>query len=325
MAKPVKITVIGAGSATFSMGLVRDLVLTENLAGSLVSFMDVNQERLDMIHRLAERYVAELGAHLRFEKTTDQRRALAEADFVINTAGTEYGHWEESRALAKKHGYANGASFGVNYYNLKLMMDVAHDMEQVCPNAWLIQSGNPVLEGTTLMTRQTNLRIIGLCHGHYGYQNIARALGLDPAQVTWTAPGLNHLIWLTEFRYQGKDAYPLIDEWLATKAAAYWKDREDHPDKYGLEDQMSRAVMDQYRRFGLMPVGDTTRDGGWWYKTDIDTQVYWYGPTGGFASDLHLPPFFKQHYARIDEIHAVATDASRKVTEAFPPVKTREQ
>jgi alpha-galactosidase len=57
MGMPIKVTVIGAGSATFSLGLVKDLCLTQNLAGSQVSFMDVDEGRLGMIHRLAERYV----------------------------------------------------------------------------------------------------------------------------------------------------------------------------------------------------------------------------------------------------------------------------
>ena len=211
--------------------------------------------------------------------------------------------------------------------NLKLMLDVARDIERICPDAWLIQSGNPVFAGTTLMTRQTGIKIIGLCHGHYGYQIMARAIGLDPDKVSWVAPGLNHVIWLSEFRYAGKDAYPLLDEWIENEAQQYWRDQEENPEKYEgqLEDRMSRAVIDQYRRFGLMPIGDTTRDGGWWYKTDLDTRVFWYGPTGGFASDLHLPPFWKRHYARIDEIHKIARDASQSVLEAFPPVKTREQ
>lgn len=326
MGTPIKVTVVGAGSSTFSLGLVKDLCLTENLAGSHVTFMDIDQERLDMIHRLAERYVAELGVSLTFEKTTERREALQDSDFVINTAGREYSYGEQRRALSRKHGYYSGPNFPVNYMmNLPLMLEVAQDVEQVCPKAWLIQSGNPVREGSPLITRQTGVKYIGLCHGHYGYRSIAQVLGLDPDKVTWTAPGLNHLIWLTEFRYQGRDAYPLVDEWIETQAEAYWQDRVDHPDKYGLEDYMSRAVIDQYRRFGLLPVGDATRGGGWWYKADLESRLFWYGPTGGFGSDVHRGPFLERHYRRLDEIHEVARDPSRSVLEAFPPVKTREQ
>jgi alpha-galactosidase len=325
MGKPVKITVIGAGSATFSLGLVKDLVLTENLAGSQVTFMDIDAGRLETVHQLANRYVKELGGKLTFESTTDRATALQDADFVINTAGTEYGHMEENLALPRKHGYYSGPSFGVSYHNFNLMMDVARDIVKICPNAWLIQSGNPVYEGTTLMTRHTNVKVIGLCHGHYGYRNISQVLGLDPDKVKWMAPGLNHTIWLTEFRYEGKDAYPILEDWIVQRAEAYWEERKNHPEKYGLEDQMSRAVIDMYRRFGLLPVGDTTRGGGWWYKTDLETRLRLYGPTGGFFSEVHLAPFLKQHYARVEEIRKVATDPSQSVLKAFPPVKTREQ
>ena len=52
----VKVTIIGAGGVVFSLGLVKDLCLTDGLAGSTVSFMDINEERLDVIYRLAGRY-----------------------------------------------------------------------------------------------------------------------------------------------------------------------------------------------------------------------------------------------------------------------------
>jgi alpha-galactosidase len=325
MGTPIRLTVIGAGSATFSMGLVRDICLTPNLAGSLICFMDIDEERLAMIQRMAERYVQELGGKLTFAKTTDRQRALRDADFVINTAGTEYVHYAENRELAKRHGYYSGVPFSVNYDNLTIMMGVARDMERICPNAWLIQSGNPVYEGTTLMSRQTGVQVIGLCHGHYGYRNVSQVLGLDPSKVRWVAPGLNHNIWLQEFRYEGRDAYPILDAWIENGAEAYWQDRVDHPAKYGVEDQMCRAVVEHYHRFGLLPIGDTARGGGWWYKADLPTRLHWYGPTGGYNSDVHFPPYYKRHNDRVAEIARVASDPTRSVLEAFPPEKTREQ
>ena len=325
MATPVKVTVIGAGSVQFSLGVVKDLCLTENLAGSHVTLMDINEGRLETIHRLAERYVKELGARLTFDRTADRRRALKEADFIINTAGKENWPREGRRLLHQKYG-KTGGNFPIGYmYNLPLMLDVARDVEAICPNAWLIQSGNPVREGVPLITRETGVKIIGLCHGHYGYINVAKVLGLDPDKVTWTAPGLNHCIWLTEFRYEGQDAYPLLDEWIATRAEAYWRDREEHRENYGLEDHMSRCVIDQYRKFGLLPIGDTTRGGGWWYKTDIETRVFWYGPWGGFGSELHLKPWRESLQERWRKVQEAVDDPSRSLPEVFPPLKTREQ
>lgn len=326
MSTPVKVTVIGAGSATFSVGLVRDLCMTEELAGSHVCFMDIDAERLEMIHLLAKRYVQELGGQLTFEKTTNREHALRDADFIVNTAAhMERDRWEEGRDLHRKYGYYSGASFGVNYYNLNLMLNIARDIERVCPDAWLIQSGNPVFEGTTLMSRETGIQVIGLCHGHYGYLRTAQILGLDPENVTWVAPGLNHVIWLNEFRYKGQDVYPRVDEWIRNEAQDYWKDREEHPDNYPVEDYMSRGVIDQYRRFGLLPVGDATRHGGWWYKTDLETRVFWHGPYGGFASDLETPPRHDRKQRAVVQVREVASDPSRSVLEAFPPTKSREQ
>ena len=71
MAKAIKISVVGAGSAQFSLGLVRDLCLTEGLAGSHISFMDNHEGRLDMIYKLGTRYAQEMGAKLTFDKTMD--------------------------------------------------------------------------------------------------------------------------------------------------------------------------------------------------------------------------------------------------------------
>src|SRR5512141_1675207 len=105
MGTPVKIAVIGAGSAVFSLGLIRDLCLQESLSGSTVSFVDIDPERLEMIHRLAVRYADELGVALRCEKTIDRAAALQDAGFVINTAARGHADEEAERAVGNEHGY----------------------------------------------------------------------------------------------------------------------------------------------------------------------------------------------------------------------------
>ena len=83
---PLKVSIFGAGSVVFSLGLVKDLCLTRGLEGTLVSFTDIDEERLDVIHKLGERYAQDLGASLTFEATRDREVSLKDADFVINTA-----------------------------------------------------------------------------------------------------------------------------------------------------------------------------------------------------------------------------------------------
>jgi alpha-galactosidase/6-phospho-beta-glucosidase family protein len=75
MATAVRIGVIGAGSAVFSLGLVKDIILTPGLAGSQIVFMDINPERLAAVTRLAGRYADEIDADLRFEQTADREPA----------------------------------------------------------------------------------------------------------------------------------------------------------------------------------------------------------------------------------------------------------
>ena len=159
MPKPVRISVIGAGSATFSLGLVKDLCLTRNLTGSEVSFMDIDGHRLEAVTRMAERYTEEVGSDLRFEQTTNREDSLKGADFVINTAMVQSHHHQRAmREMMEKYGYYYNSVQGGSFYQFGLMMEVARDMEQICPDAWLIQSSNPVFDGCTLMTRRRGSR-----------------------------------------------------------------------------------------------------------------------------------------------------------------------
>jgi alpha-galactosidase len=324
MPKSVKIAVIGAGSAEFSLGLVKDLSLTPSLSGSHVSFMDINPDRLDMIYDFATRYADEVSAELTFDKTTDRQASLEDADFVINTAFVQgHYHARAAREVTARHGYYYGGVGLGSWYQLRLMLDVARDMERLCPDAWLIQSGNPVFTGSTLMARETGIKVCGLCHGHYGYAGIAMTLGIDPRKVTWQAPGLNHSIWLTHFYYEGKDAYPLIDEWIETKGQEYW---DTHIARGTHDIQMSRSAVHQYRMYGLFPIGDTPRRGGWWYHTDIETKKYWFGqPWGGPDTELARPIFVERLEKRIADMNRLASDPQASISEFFGTKKTHEQ
>lgn len=327
MATPIKIAVIGAGSAQFSLGLVKDICLTPTLAGSMVHFMDINPERLEMISKLAARYSNELGQELKIESTTDLYTSLTDADFVISTAAVKSHHHQRAmRDVSAKHGYYYGGTNLGGFYQLRLMLDVAHAMEEVCPDAWLIQSGNPVYEGCTLMTRETSIKVCGLCHGHYGVLRIAEVLGLDlsnPNDLTWQAPGLNHNIWLTHFYYKGEDTYPLLDEWIKTQGEEYWR---THVASRTHDIQMSRGTIHQYQMFGLMPIGDTPRRGGWWYHTDIQTKKHWFGePWGGPDTELARPFFVENLEKRITQMTEIANDPKASLVEAFGADKTREQ
>jgi len=317
----VKITLIGAGSATFSAGIVRDLCVTPGLHGSHVALMDVDAERLAMVTRLAERLSDELNAALSVSQTLDREEALRGADFVINTAQVGGHAWTEAqRELAERHGYYRGVrlhNFGQAAFHLK----VARDVERLCPDAWLIQSANPVFEACTLMHRETAIKVLGLCHGHYGYKEIARVLGLELEHVSAQMPGFNHWIWMTDFRYRGQDAYTLLDAWIATEAEAYWA----NDDRGFAANQMRRAAIHQYQLYGLMPIGDTPRMVGWWYHTDLPTKQRWFGPLGGFDSEIGWGQYLENIEQRVQRVRAAAQDETTPISATFRPVQGDEQ
>ncbi|MDG6913189.1 MAG: alpha-glucosidase/alpha-galactosidase, partial [Nitrososphaerota archaeon] len=158
-----RISVVGAGSTNFSLELVKDICLTPSLAGSTISFMDIDQKRLDAVHTLASRYAKEMKIDLKLEKTTERRRSLQDADFVINLA-LVVGHKGYTKVwdMARKRGYRFGGSyhvmhdegFWINFYQFRLFESIVEDVLEVCPNAWYIQLANPVLAATTYLRRK---------------------------------------------------------------------------------------------------------------------------------------------------------------------------
>jgi len=302
----VKIGVIGAGSIAWASTLVRDLCLTKSLWNSTVSLMDKDNERLDLIYGSAKRYASEVKAELKFEKTTNRAEAVKDADFVINTAmagGHQY--YERMRALSEKHGYYRGINSVEwnmisdyhtiwGYYQFRLMMDVARDIEESSPDAWLLLLANPVFDGTTLVSRESKAKVIGLCHGHLGYHEMTEVLGLESKDVEVVSAGFNHVIWMTKFQHKGEDAHPILDEWIEEKARKYWRtwyQKQTNP----FDLQMSPAAIDMYRTYGSVPVGDSVRGGTWKYHWNLEVKKKWFGPTGGPDSETGWKLYLSGH------------------------------
>lgn len=316
---PVKISIIGAGSAVFSMRLVNDLCKTKGLAGSLISLMDIDETRLSGVYDLATRYVKELGGDLRFEKTTKLEESLRDADFVINTAMVGgHNYLERARQIGEKHGYYRGIDtqeFNMvsdyytlsNFNQLKFFVDVARTMEKLCPNAWLLQTANPVFEGTNLIKRCSKIKVVGFCHGHYGVHEMAEVLGLDMKKVDWQVAGFNHAIWLNRFLYDGKDGYKFVDKWI-DESLETWKP------KTPFDLQLSPASIDMYKFYGQMPIGDTPRNGSWKYNYNLETKKKWYGePWGGADSEIGWKWYQDRLKMITDAINYLSTNKSIKL------------
>lgn len=318
---PPTIAIIGAGSAVFSLGLIRDLCLTERLHGSTVRLMDVDAARLAAITRLCQRYSDEQGAGITTVATTDRREALAGADFVINTALVPgYAGMRDGWEVARRHGYRFGGSlhvmhdepFWVNAYQLRFFEAVVQEVQELCPEAWYLQVANPVLAGITWLSRRyPDVKMVGLCHGFAGVYKLADVLGLDRAGLTYEIPGVNHTVFLTHCYHNGQDVFPLLDQWIATGAPEYWKSCPP-------SDYLGPAAIDLYQRFGVFPIGDTCSPGGgswpWWYHTDAATEQRWHEDPAAWWQR-----YFTRSAQRVAEIERAALDESVPVSETFPP------
>jgi alpha-galactosidase len=331
----VNISIIGAGSVVFSANFIRDLCVTKSLWGSRVTLMDISKERLRMVRNLAVRYMKETKADLKIRTTMSRKKALEDAEFVICTVKVGgYQPMETEREIAERYGYYRGIGDRVcdyyggigAYHQLKFFLDLARDMEETCPDAWLIETANPVFEGTNLISRETKIKVVGVCHGHLGYRELAEALGLSLKDVSVEVAGFNHCVWLTHFLYRGRDAYPLLDKWIEKKAEKYWKSEEFLKGLPWETEQLSPAAVDMYRQFGLFPIGDTIRSASpWWYHIDLETKKRWFGPTGGFDSEIGWSIYLEYREKILKKMECLFRDRSASLTKEFPPVPSGEQ
>jgi alpha-galactosidase/6-phospho-beta-glucosidase family protein len=332
----MKISIIGAGSIRFSLQLIGDMAKTKSTSDSHVSIMDINEEKLNAIYLLAQKYANELNSGLRFEKTTDLSLALDSADFVINTAAPCLypDHYEKINQVGEKHGYYRGIDsreFNMvstynyalcSYYDLKFTLNLAQSMEKLCPNAWLLQTANPVFEITQVVSKLTNTNIVGFCHGFSGVFEVFRSLKLNPKEVDWQVAGVNHGIWLNRFLYQGKNAYPMLDRWIEEESQS-WEPKNPW------DVQFSPAVIDMYKFYGLLPIGDTCRNGTWKYNFNLNTKKNWYGKFGGIDNEIERPKFHQELFDKKQKLFELAKmvegDPQLNLTQVYPEIFMKEK
>lgn len=327
----VKISIIGAGSAVFSINLIKDICINKNFEGSSVTLMDINERRLTGIYNLCKRYIEEERIDIRLEKTLNREEALRDADVVLHVA-LDYGHrrMKDGWEVAQKLGYRFGGSlhimhdeaFWVNFYQIRLMEAVYLDMQRLCPNAWMLVVANPVQAGITYLSRKyPGAKIIGMCHGGYRALELFDAMGLEREHCSFEVSGVNHFVFMNSFYYRGQNAFPLLDRWLEEgKNMELLQTTDMH--EWRRYSKLGPKAVDIYRRFGVFPIGDTASAGGgawgWWYNTDEVKERYMDDPEKWW--DVH----FKTSEEHLRDIWASIEDPNTKVTEFFGTIAADE-
>jgi alpha-galactosidase len=214
-----KIAFIGAGSFGFTRKLVKDLLTFPLLEDATIALMDIDAERLEFIRRAVQRIVDEGGYPAKVETTMDRVEALTGADAVLCTilAGS-VDVWQHDILIPKKYGIDInvGDTRGVAgifraLRTIPVMLDIVKDMERVCPDATLLNYTNPMAMLCRAMQRESSIQVTGLCHSVQGTAGmLAGWIGAPMDEITYTCAGINHMAWYLDYRWNGKDAYPLI-------------------------------------------------------------------------------------------------------------------
>ena len=217
----VKIVLIGAGSHVFSRRLITDFLSYPELQNSTITLMDIDQDRLDLITSFARKTVEQWGFNARIEATTNRRKALEDADYVVTSirVGGTAANKLDIEVPAKygvRQGIGDTIGPGGIFYGLRhipAILEICHDMEELCPDAWLINYTNPMAMITWAVNDYSHVKNVGLCHSVQGTAGeLARYIGAPVDEVSYWVAGINHMAWFLEFEWRGRDAYSLLRE-----------------------------------------------------------------------------------------------------------------
>lgn len=247
-----KITFMGAGSSVFAKNVLGDCMTSEVLNDSLLCLYDIDEERLNesytMLTSINENINASKATIVKFLGVNERKDALRDADFVVNAI--QVGGYDPCTIIdfdiPKKYGLhqtiADTLGIGGIMRGLRtipVLRDFARDMEEVCPDAWLLNYTNPMAIITGYMQRYTKVKTIGLCHSvQVCSENLLKSLDMEDQLEgrRELIAGINHMAWLLSIKNkEGMDLYPEIKRRAAKKNAEERHDdmvRYDYIDKF---------------------------------------------------------------------------------------------
>jgi alpha-galactosidase len=241
---PTKITIIGAGSASFGINTLASLIRSPKMLGSHLALVDLNTKALDIMTRFANYLNQEWNAQMTISAHSHYRDALEATQFVVLSIETSPREalWKQDFQIPLKYGvrqpYAeNGGPGGFAHAarNIYPAIDIVRHMERICPDAWLINFTNPMMRICDAVARYSSIKVVGLCHQILvGYASVGKVLAKDlgihvPEGFTSTsatpslfsikryvarqaldlfditAAGLNHFSWMLSIRSKQTD------------------------------------------------------------------------------------------------------------------------
>lgn len=215
----VKIAYIGGGSSR-APGTVASLIERgKSFDGSEVVLVDLDQDTLDIVQRLATRMATVKGVDITFRATTDRRAGLTDCDAVLTAfrpGGFEARVIDERVPL--KHDVIGQETQGPGGFfmalrSINVMKGIVADIEDRCPQAWIFNYTNPVNIVSQGVSMFSSVPIYSFCEGPIIFPRfLAETAGLDPDKAETSMVGVNHNCWSVEHRYEDGDLIDAVRE-----------------------------------------------------------------------------------------------------------------
>ncbi len=269
-----RIVIIGGGSYQWVPKLLVDLVNTPSLAEAEIVLEDVDPAPLEPMADFVRHVVGLKGVGMTVSTTTDQRAALAGAEYVVVTIST--GGFQSMRhdlEIPERHGIKQSVGDSVGpggimraLRNIPVLVGIARDMEELCPDAWMLNITNPMTTLCRAMTHETSIKTVGLCHEIAGAQfALSTLFDVGFLDLEFEIVGVNHLPIFTSLRVDGEDGFArlraLMDDPDGLGAepirvpAAYGEEAQRLASGFCKRDLLEhhKVKLALFERFGVLP------------------------------------------------------------------------
>ena len=163
--------------------------------------------------------------------TLDRREALEGAEGVVTTIlHGSVDVWQHDILIPKKYGVdtnvgdTRGPSGIFRFLRtVNPILEIAADIGRYCPGAVYLNYTTPMaMLCRAVQGAHPDLVASGLCHSVQGTAAmLARWIGAKPEEVSYTCAGINHQAFYLDYRWNGKDAYPLIRKAILERPEIY--------------------------------------------------------------------------------------------------------
>ena len=272
-----KIAMIGAGSIVFCKTLMMDILATPALRNSEFRLMSRTMPKLERMKAFADKVIKKNGLDATATITLDRREALADADYVIamlQIGGVDA--FQSDYEIPLKHGVDQciGDTMGPGgvfraLRTIPVMVDLANDMQELCPGAPLLNYVNPMASVCWSLGTVPGLQFVGLCHGvQTTLDLISGYVGVPKEEIDYEAAGINHMAWFLSLAHNGKDLYPLF------------KERCEQPEYY-INEKVRIEVMRQFGYFMTESTGHLSEYLPWFRSSQKALALYCDEPAFG--------------------------------------------